>query len=57
MEHLLFTFTGSNPNNLQKEILEAYDGDIRQHAVGLRIKTHQKFIADVFEEVENGLDD
>lgn len=57
MEHLLFTFTGSNPNNLQKEILETYDGDIRQHAVGLRIKTHQKFIANVFEEVENGLDD
>lgn len=57
MEHLLFTFTGSNPNNLQKEILETYDGDIRQHSVGLRIKTHQKFIADVFEEVENGLDD
>lgn len=57
MEHLLFTFTGSNPNNLQKEILETYDGDIRQLAVGLRIKTHQKFIANVFEEVENGLDD
>lgn len=57
MEHLLFTFTGSNPNNLQKVILEAYDGDIDQHAVGLWIKTHQKFIVDVFEEVENGLDD
>ena len=57
MEHLLFTLTGSNPNNLQKEILETYDGDIKQHAVGLRIKTHQKFIADVYEEVENGLDD
>ena len=57
MEHLLFTFTGSNPNNLQKEILETYGGDISQHAVGLRIKTHQRFIADVFEEVENGLDD
>ena len=57
MEHLLFTFTGSNPNNLQKEMLEEYGGDISQHAVGLRIKTHQGFIADVFEEVENGLDD
>ena len=57
MEHLLFTFTGSNPNNLQKETLETYDGVIEQHAVGLRVKTHQKFIADVFDEVENGLDD
>lgn len=57
MEHMLFTFTGSNPNNLQKKILEAYDGDIKQHAVGLRIKTHQEFIADVFDEVENGFDD
>ena len=57
IEHLLFTFTGSNPNNLHKKILETYEGDIRQHAVGLRIKTHQEFIANVFEVVENGLDD
>lgn len=57
MEHLLFTFTGSNPNNLQMTKLQGYDGDIKQHAVGLRIKTHQRFIADVFDEVENGLDD
>ena len=57
MKHLLFTFTRSNPDNLQKEILEAYDGDIEQHAAGLRVTTHQQFIADVFEEVENGLDD
>ena len=57
MKHLLFTFTRGNPDNLQKEILEAYDGDIEQRAAGLRVTTHQQFIADVFEEVENGLDD
>jgi uncharacterized protein DUF1837 len=57
MEHLLFTFTRSNPDNLQKETLEAYDGNIKQNAAGLRITTHQQFIADVFDEVENGLDD
>ena len=57
MKHLLFTFTRRNPDNLQKEILEAYDGDIEQHAAGLRVTTHQQFIADVFEGVENGLDD
>lgn len=57
MKHLLFTFTRGNPDNLQKEILEAYDGDIEQHAAGLRVTTHQQFIADVFEGVENGLDD
>lgn len=56
MKHMLFTFTRGSPDNLQKEILEAYDGDIEQHAIGLRVATHQKFIADVFEEVENGLD-
>ena len=56
MEHLLFTFTGNIPNQFQKEILETYDGDIKQQAVGLRIKNHQEFIAGVFEEVESGLD-
>ena len=57
MEHLLFTFTRSNPDNLQKEKLDAYGGDIEQNAVGLRVATHQQFIADVFDGVENGLDD
>lgn len=56
MEHLLFTFTGSNPHNLQKTVLEAYDGEITQHAVGLRVARHQEFIADVFDEVEDGHD-
>lgn len=57
MEHLLFTFTGSCPKNLQIENLSTYDGDIKQQAVGLWIKEHQEFIADVFEEVESGFDD
>ena len=57
IEHLLFTFTGSSPNNLQKKNLRTYNGDIKQHAVGLRIKEHQEFIACVFEEVESGFDD
>ncbi len=57
MEHLLFTFTGNSPNKFQKAKLESYDGDIKQQAVGLRIKKHQEFIAGVFEEVESGFDD
>ena len=57
MKHLLFTFTGNNPNRYQKAILETYGGNIKQQAVGLRIKKHQEFIAGVFEEVESGFDD
>ena len=57
MEHLIFTFTGHSPNNLQKANLKTYDGNIKQQAVGLRIKKHQEFIACVFEKVESGFDD
>jgi len=57
VEHFLFTFTSSNPVNLQREALEAYEGDIQQNAVGLRIREHQEFIAQVFQGVIDGLDD
>ena len=57
MEHLLFTFSGSNPKKLQKTQLKNYDGRVKQHAVGVFVKSHQKFISDVFESVREGLDD
>jgi len=57
VEHLLFTFTASNPGSLQKEALEAYTGNITQHSVGLRVAKHQELIAGVFQGVIDALDD
>ena len=57
VEHLLFTFTASNPVTLQKEALESYDGNIKQSSVGFRVAEHQEFIARVYQGVIDGLDD
>jgi len=57
VEHLLFTFTASNPEGLQKESFEAYVGSIKQHSIGFRVAKHQEFIEDVFQGVIDGLDD
>ena len=56
VEHLLFTFTASNPATLQKESFEAYEGNIKQSSVGFRVRQHQELIAGVFEGVINALD-
>jgi len=57
VEHLLFTFTASNPARLQKEAFDAYDGNIVQNSIGFRVVEHQKLIEDVFQGVINDLDD
>jgi len=51
LEHLMFMFTGNNPNTLLTANLNAYTGRIPQLAVGLRVPTHQAFIKEVFEKV------
>jgi len=51
VEHMLFAFSGNNPNGFLKADLEGYGGAIPQNSVGLRIDTHQAFIKSVFEEV------
>ncbi len=56
VEHLLFTFTASNPASLQKEAFEAYDGNIVHSSVGFRVNSHQELIAAVFKGVIDGLD-
>jgi hypothetical protein len=56
VEHLLFTFTASNPGTLQKEALEAYSGGIKQLSVGFRVSTHQELIASVYQGILDGLD-
>jgi len=57
VEHLLFTFTASNPETLQREAFDAYDGDIQQTSVGFRVTSHQSLIQSVYEGIISGLDD
>ena len=51
LSHLMFTFTGNNPSALLTANLNAYNGQIPQFAVGLRVSTHQAFIKQVFDKV------
>lgn len=51
LSHLMFMFTGNNPCALLTADLTAYAGKIPQHAVGLRVTTHQNFIKQIFEKV------
>ncbi|HIF9375894.1 TPA: Hachiman antiphage defense system protein HamA [Photobacterium damselae] len=57
VEHLLFTFTASNPATLQKESFDNYDGNIKQTSVGFRVTEHQELIAGVYQGVIDGLND
>jgi hypothetical protein len=57
VEHLLFTFTASNPATLQKESFDAYDGNIKQTSVGFRVTEHQELISGVYQGVIDGLND
>ncbi|MFS1914229.1 Hachiman antiphage defense system protein HamA [Vibrio sp. 10N.286.48.B7] len=57
VEHLLFTFTASDPATLQKIAFDAYGGNIKQHSVGFRVTQHQELIADVYQGVIDGLND
>lgn len=56
VEHLLFTFTASDPATLQKEAFKSYDGNIKQTSVGFRVSDHQDLIASVYQGVTDGLD-
>jgi hypothetical protein len=55
VEHLLFTFTASNPATLQKEAFDAYNGNIKQKSVGFRVSEHQDLITEVYQGVIDGL--
>ena len=57
VEHLLFTFTASNPETLQKEAYETYSGNIKQSSVGFKVNNHQELIGSVYQGVLDGLDD
>ncbi|WJY40048.1 SAVED domain-containing protein [Streptomyces sp. P9-2B-2] len=47
--HLMFLFTGNNPTSHVKADLAAYEGDIAQRAVILRVQAHQDFVRAVYE--------
>jgi len=51
VQHLLFTFSGNDPNNFLRADLGGCGDTIPQNCVGLRIADHQDFIRRVFEEV------
>ena len=51
VQHLLFTFSGNDPNNFLRTDLDGCGDAIPQNGVGLRIADHQDFIRRVFEEV------
>lgn len=51
VRHLLFTFSGNNPQAQLTGSLQAYAGGIAQWSVGLRIKNHGAFVAAVFDQV------
>jgi hypothetical protein len=57
IEHLLFTFTASNPASLQKEAFDAYCGNIKQTSVGFRVTEHQELIEGVYQGVIDVLND
>ena len=55
VEHLLFTFTASDPTKLQKVASENYAGDITQYSVGFKVNEHQKLIAETYQGAINVL--
>ena len=55
--HMLFTVSGNAPPDALKQDLEAAGTNRDQYVVNLRIKGHQGFIAEMFEEAEDLGDD
>lgn len=51
LSHMMFMFTGNDPCKLLTADLVTYTGRIPQHAIGLRVATHQNFIKQIFDKV------
>lgn len=49
--HMIFTFSGNDPESYLTKDLQAYQGAIGQWSIGLRVQAHQAFIKGVFEKV------
>ena len=51
VEHLLFTFTSSNPATLQRTAFDNYNGNIKQTSIGFKVDNHQRLISEVYQGV------
>ena len=51
VKHLLFTFSGTPPQTLLTQALQAYPGPIGQWGVGLHIDNHAAFVGAVYDRV------
>ena len=51
VRHLIFTFSGNNPNTLHEKTLNAYRGSISQWSVGLCVKDQRAFVEKVYDRV------
>ena len=56
VEHLLFTFTQSDPASLQKTAFEGCESKITQRSVGVKVNKHQELISNVYQGIIDGLD-
>lgn len=49
VRHLLFTFSGNNPEVHLAGSLQTYSGGVAQWSVGLRVEGHAAFVAAVYD--------
>lgn len=57
IDHMLFTMSGNAPPAALKEDLDAASTNRNHYTVNLRIRDHQEFIAEMYEEAQNLGDD
>ncbi|SMD04482.1 Hachiman antiphage defense system protein HamA [Primorskyibacter flagellatus] len=51
VQHMLFTFSGNDPDALLRADLGNYAGPVTQSSIGLRISYHQDFIRSIFKAI------
>lgn len=52
VEHLIFTFSGNNPQNILSDSLVSYGGSISQIAIGFWTNAHSNFVDELYEKVD-----
>ena len=56
VSHMIFSFSGNDPESLLRRRLTRYKGRFEQLYVGVRVKEHRKFVDRVFGKVNEGGD-
>lgn len=56
VSHMIFSFSGNDPESPLRRRLTKYKGGFEQLYVGVRVKKHRKFVDRVFEKVNEGGD-